>query len=160
MICDERLQAAGCELVAEVVREAGWARLRVTGFSMMPAIWPGDELTVRGVDAGMLREGQVALYRREGKLTAHRVIEAARGPGEKVLTRGDSLPRMDAPVEAGEIVGQVVGIQRRGRAVKLETGRWQRGAAWVLRRSDGCTRLAMRWNGLARRWNGLASGVR
>ena len=42
--------ALGCELVAEVVRSFGEVRLKVTGGSMLPAIWPGDVITVRRRD--------------------------------------------------------------------------------------------------------------
>ena len=41
------LEAVKCELAAEVLRSSGELRLRVTGSSMLPAVWPGDELTIR-----------------------------------------------------------------------------------------------------------------
>jgi hypothetical protein len=37
-------ETLGCELAAEVIRSFGRVRLRATGTSMLPAIWPGDVL--------------------------------------------------------------------------------------------------------------------
>lgn len=150
MILEARIEAACCDLMSEVVRGAGEASVKVTGFSMLPAIWPGDVLRVRRLSADEVRAGQVVVYRRDGKLVAHRVICAPRGAGEAVITRGDSVPLADAPVETSELVGQVVGIGRRGRAVRVESWVGQRAAAWVLRRSEGWTRMAMRWSALER----------
>ena len=45
MIADlQQCTALQCELVADVARAFGEVRLRVTGASMLPAIWPGDIL--------------------------------------------------------------------------------------------------------------------
>ena len=39
-------ETLGCELAAEVPRSWGRLRLRATGASMLPAVWPGDALYV------------------------------------------------------------------------------------------------------------------
>ena len=125
--------AACCELVHEVARSAGEVRLCAHGASMLPAIWPGDELTVRRCGFGELQAGQIALVHRDGKLTAHR-IQTLRD--SEIVTRGDSLARTDAPVRADEVVGVVTGICRDGRTFDAEERMWQRGAAWILRHSE------------------------
>jgi len=51
-------------LVGEVLHRFGEARLRVTGSSMLPSIWPGDELTVRRRAVSELRTGEIALFTR------------------------------------------------------------------------------------------------
>jgi signal peptidase I len=153
MLCTEHLQAACCDLVAVAIRSAGWASFKVTGFSMLPAIWPGDVLTVRGLHPDQIQPGQIVLYRRNAELVAHRVIRSPQGADRSIITRGDSVPSLDPAVETGEIIGQVVGISRNGRAVKLHNSLPLRAVAWVLRRSEVCTRLMMRWSALERRLN-------
>jgi signal peptidase I len=148
MIREAHLEVACCDLWAAVVRDAGFARLKVTGLSMLPAIWPGDVLLVRGRPSNLLQPGQVLLYQRNGRLTAHRIIRIV---GGRLLTRGDCVSSFDEPVQASEIVGQVVGITRNGRAVKLEPSLVQRVAAWVLRHSEACTRILLHLNGAAKR---------
>jgi signal peptidase I len=148
MIREAHLEMACCDLLAAVVRDTGCARLKVTGLSMLPAIWPGDVLLVRSQPSDQLQPGQILLYRRNGRLTAHRII---RIDGDHLLTRGDCVPALDQPVQANEIVGRVVGITRNGRAVKLQPSLGQRVAAWVLRHSETCTRILWHLHAAARR---------
>lgn len=134
-------RAVCCELVDEVARTVGEVRLKVTGASMLPALWPGDVVTVRRCDPAAVRPGQIILYRREGKLTAHRVHRIS---PNLLITRGDSVPSCDPPVGALGIVGQVVGILRNGRPVDPEQSSWHRAVSSMLCRSDYCTRIAVR----------------
>ena len=104
MIREATLHSAGCDLVAEVVCATGSAKLKVTGLSMLPAIWPGDVLTISRTSPKLLEPDQIVLYRRNGKLTAHRVVQVA---NDDFLTRGDCVPSLDPPVPFTAIVGQV-----------------------------------------------------
>jgi hypothetical protein len=137
----QRRSALCCELVAEVVRSFGGARLKVSGASMLPAVWPGDVITVRPRHIAALEPGQVVLYRRKGMLAAHRITCIR---GGLLTTRGDSLRHDDPPVGESDLVGQVVCLERNGRCLKLKQSCWQRMGSFVLRRSDFCTRLALR----------------
>jgi signal peptidase I len=136
----QQRSALGCELVAEVVRRFGGARLKVAGASMLPAIWPGDVITVRPRNIAALRRGQVVLFRREGMLAAHRIT---RIHGGLLTTRGDSLRHDDPLVGESDLVGQVVCLERNARCMELKQSCWQRMASLVLRRSDFSTRLAL-----------------
>lgn len=99
-----------CDLFLEVLRSFGSARLRVTGTSMLPSIWPGDILEVglfplssfeslhqqdgsissfpgRGRAGERLAEardsiqpGELVLYERSGRFFAHRVVGAMQMP--------------------------------------------------------------------------------
>ena len=149
MIADEHQRAAlQCELVADVARAFGEVRLKVTGASMLPAIWPGDILAVERQDSAELRPGQIVLCLRAGELMAHRMI---RRTGDCLVTRGDSLLHSDPPVRASEVVGQVTCILRNGRRISPEQTFWQRAASFILRRSDFTTRMTLRLGRLLRR---------
>lgn len=148
MIREAHFQAACCDLLAVAVRDAGSARLKVTGLSMLPAIWPGDVLTVRSLSPELLQPGQILLYRRHRKLTAHRIVRVT---AAHIVTRGDCIPSLDSPVGWDKVVGIVVGISRDGRAIQLELSPWQRAAAWFLRRSKVCTSLVVHLRAAARR---------
>jgi signal peptidase I len=131
----------GCELTVDVVRNFGEVRLKVTGASMLPYVWPGDVVTIQRRDATDLRPGQIVLYRRDGKLIAHRVKLKL---GDHLITQGDSLPHCDSPVSASEVIGQLVDIHRRGRRISPEPLFWQRAISPILRHSDFCTRMTLR----------------
>lgn len=125
--------AVCCELVCDAARISGVVRLKVAGASMLPALWPGDVLTVRRCNSSELKQEQIALCRRDGRLTAHRIKQVS---GDGLILRGDALPRFDPPVQASEVVGRVVAISRAGRPVRLEQTFWQRVVSFMLRRSD------------------------
>lgn len=129
-----------CELVAEIARVHGEVQLQVLGGSMLPSIWPSDHLIVQRRDPVEIQPGQIILYLRNGGLVAHRVVAR---DGEWLVTRGDSLPRVDAPVPANEIVGVIVSIIRRGRRVAPELTHGKRMVAWLLRQSDFSARVLL-----------------
>jgi signal peptidase len=140
------LEAVKCELAAEVLRSAGELRLRVTGASMLPAVWPGDELTIRRQPFDAVRPGRIVLVARDGRLCAHRVVAAGNG---LVTTRGDALPSADPPAAPDQVLGAVVSVLR-GRA-RLIPGSRVSLLALLLRHSDLCKSLLLRLQAL-RTW--------
>ena len=71
---------------------------------MLPAIWPGDVLTVAPATAATLAPGQIALTLRDGRWFVHRVIERrARDGAVALVTRGDALDHAD-PVTASTAI--------------------------------------------------------
>jgi hypothetical protein len=124
-------------LGAEVLRSVGELRLRVTGTSMIPAIWPGDVLLIRRDGAAEAGLGVVILFGREGRLCAHRVVRRMEGAdGPLWIARGDRLTHDDPPVSVDELLGRVEGVPRQTAA--------QRVVEFVLRRSWIATMLALR----------------
>jgi hypothetical protein len=129
------------DLTAEVIRRFGEARLKVTGASMLPSLWPGDEIAVRRQSAAGLSAGQVVLGYRNQAFVAHRVVAIRDGA---VVTRGDALAYEDAPLREDEVLGVVVSIVRRGRPVGLSPAWWQRATSWMVQRSELCTKVLLR----------------
>jgi len=103
------LEAVKCELAAEVLRSAGELRLRVTGSSMLSALWPGDEVIIRLQPFDAVRPGHIVLVARDGSLCVHRVVAARNG---LLTTRGDALPSADPPTAPEKVLGVVVSILR------------------------------------------------
>ena len=66
--------AVKCELAGEVLRASGRVRLQVTGWSMLPSVWPGDTLVIESVASDAVSEGDIVLFSRERRLFAHRVV--------------------------------------------------------------------------------------
>lgn len=154
MDAEAQRRAACCELVLDVACTSGEVSLKLTGTSMLPAVWPGDVVTVQRCNLAELQPRQIVLFRREGGLVAHRVVSVAQ---DHVITQGDSLPSRDLPVSPLEIVGQVIGISRNGRSVPVGFSLWQRNAAFFLRRSDFCLRLLLRAANLPARLRAIVS---
>ena len=145
--CSTARETLGCELAAEVLRSSGRLRLRATGASMLPAVWPGDILSVRSHDAVEALPGDIVLFGREGRLVAHRVVERTLCLDRiQWVTRGDSVGGNDAPVSSHELLGRVMAIERGSRRIVPRLTFWRRIASWVLCRSDFCIRVLLRFS--------------
>jgi hypothetical protein len=137
----------GCELAGEVVSTFGEVRLRVLGTSMVPSIHPGDLVSVQRAGLSEISPGEIALYLREGRLFAHRVVARAGSPEQPLLIlRGDRLRHNDPPVCASELLGRVHFIERGERRLQPATGlsMWERMILRLLRFSDRATYLYLR----------------
>jgi len=137
----ELLDEAKHDLAAQVVRQFGEVRLKVNGASMLPAVWPGDVVTVRRRSAAELLPGSIVVCYRDQGFVAHRLIGRQ---GDRILTRGDSHLRDDPPFSEDELLGEVVSILSNGHPVALTPVWWHRGFSWIMRHSDLSIRIVLR----------------
>lgn len=135
------------ELSAEAIRSFGELRLRVTGSSMLPAVRPNDVLLIRRCLIEEAGPGDIVLYLRQRRLFAHRVVSRA---AAQLLTQGDGMAAADVPVAAHELLGKVMRVMRRGKAVRHEPNSTlpARLAAALFRRSASAGRIFTRLQGL------------
>jgi hypothetical protein len=127
-------------LVADVARSFGQVRLKVTGTSMLPSVYPGDILTVQRCHAADLNPGQIILGFRNEALVAHRLVRKEKN---QFLTRGDSLYNYDHPFQVEEILGRVVSIDRDGREISIVPAWWHSAVRFLLRRSQLLIRVLL-----------------
>jgi len=136
-------------LAAEVLLRFGELRLRVTGSSMIPALWPGDLVTIRSTPSSELSRGDIVLFFRDRRFFVHRVLDVSAG---SLLTRGDSVLASDPPVSPDELLGRVVSITgARGTRAVSQLGVAGRLVAFAARRSTVARNLLLRWNARYRR---------
>lgn len=147
----QRPERLKLELAADVLRSFGELRLVAHGASMIPAILPGDILLVRHQALAMSRPGDVALWRRDGRFYAHRVLRLENTCEQSaIVTCGDTLREEDSSVTGAEFLGHVYAIMRRGKRIELarHRGVLLRGIALLARHSDFLTRWLLRYNSL------------
>ncbi len=162
MIAEAHLQSACCDLIAEVARNQGQVQLKVAGASMVPALWPGDLVTVRRCDPSELQPGSIVVFRQNERLVVHRLlrwVDSTRWVGGCIVARGDARPRCDEPVRASEVIGRVEGILRNGRRVSERLSFRQRVVGLVLRRSAWATWQYMRVVNRMRRFGGVGAAL-
>ena len=101
-------------------------RFRASGASMRPAICHGDTLTVGPVAPSDIAPGSVAVYRRFDRMLAHRVvrIDVDESGAPVFVLRGDAASGCDAPVEASQMLGAVVKVERGTSAIRRHAGMW------------------------------------
>ena len=147
------LNALKCELAGEVLRSSGSLRLRVTGWSMLPTIWPGDTLVVEYAASSDVLDGDVVVFSNGRRFVAHRVVKKTSGPGDSMVqTQGDALSLPDSPVAHDELLGKVSFIVRNGKLVKPARSLRlpERAVAAMFRRSTLSARVVVGVHGLRR----------
>jgi signal peptidase I len=130
--------AVKCELAAQALRSFGTLRFPSTGWSMLPAVWPGDMLVVERVGKDQVQVGDVVVVGRDGKLCGHRVIgSAGDAQNPQWITQGDALPVPDRPVLENELLGRVSYLIRAGKLIPVaaELSLVERLTAKIVRRS-------------------------
>jgi len=130
-------------LLRDALDRFGEVQLRVTGSSMLPAIWPGDVVTIAERHLADVRPGEVAAFARGGRLFVHRVVSI---DGDHLVTQGDTVPSADAPVSPADLLGVVAGVSRQGRAVRgfLNPGPRARLVSVMAARSSHFNKLVQR----------------
>lgn len=144
--------AAKCELAAEVLRSCGRLRLKVTGWSMLPTIWPGEMLMIQHTESDAVSEGDIVLCARERKFSAHRVIGKS-SKDSSIVTQGDAMAQIDPPVSQHDLLGKVAFIVRNGKCIAPDKKLRLRecAVAALVRRSDLAARLVVGVHGMRRR---------
>ena len=112
------LNALKCELAGEVLRSSGSLRLRVTGWSMLPTVMPGDTLLIDRIDSAAVSEGDIVLYGRDRRFFVHRVVAKCEPQKAEFVTRGDAMPSNDPPVPESDLLGRVSFILRNGKCIE------------------------------------------
>jgi len=149
----DNLNGTKCELAGEVLRSFGSLRLRVTGWSMLPTIWPGDTLVIEPLNTDLASEGDIVLFSSGNRFVAHRVVRKSGAPeGAVVQTQGDALARTDCPLSGNALLGRVSFIVRNGKWVSpSKTMRFsERTAANLFRCSEIVARVVAGVHGLRR----------
>lgn len=109
-------QEVKLDLAAAMLHESGSICLSLRGTSMLPALWPGDQLTIESIAHGELVPGDIVLVMRDHRFFVHRLIKSLWDQGRlSWITKGDAAPRRDVAVFANELLGRVTNIQRGNR---------------------------------------------
>lgn len=121
-------------LAVEALRQSGRLRMRVNGESMLPALWPGDELEIVRCSVHEPRRGDIVLAVREGRFFLHRFVTRCQPYG--FLLRGDSMPGPDPKFPDEALLGRL--------AVRGGGGVWSRVIGRFLCFCNPARRLALR----------------
>lgn len=103
-------------LAVEVLRSSGRLRLQVRGASMLPALWPHDEVEITACFIEDLRPGEIVLAQRDGRFFLHRFVAHCDPSG--FLLQGDSMPTPDPQFPNDALLGRLS-----GRASRFSLGR-------------------------------------
>lgn len=88
---------------------------------MAPMIEQGDTVLIRSVHSQQLRRGDLLLVERDGYFLVHRLVAAG---AHYIRIKGDNVSHADPVMELQEVLGRVVAVEKGGRRIELEEGRW------------------------------------
>ena len=142
--------ALKCELAGEVLRTSGALRLRVTGWSMLPTVMPGDILVIEHISSATVSEGDIVLFVRDRRFFVHRVVTKGQTCDAAILTCGDAMPAPDPPVPPSDLLGKVSFILRNGECIEpARNPRFsERAVSALVRRSTFATRVLVSVHGM------------
>ncbi|MCR5572448.1 MAG: signal peptidase I [Candidatus Saccharibacteria bacterium] len=88
--------------------------IAVASDSMIPTFARGDALIIEKCDASVIKEGDILVFKHEGIIVTHRVIEIKQEDGHyQFTTQGDNHDQPDAfPSNESHVIGRVVIINK------------------------------------------------
>jgi signal peptidase I len=108
------------EISLNLLAEGKLLRIKPAGYSMFPAIRPGDVVIIAPVkNRSNLTPGDIVVFKRDSDFVLHRLTDI-RNHEENILcvTRGDSSTNEDKPITADEIIGVVTTIETKRRRMQ------------------------------------------
>lgn len=146
-------------LAAEGLRQGGYLRLRVYGESMLPALWPGDEVEIKSSSLQNLRPGEIVLAMRDNRFFLHRLVATSTSNG--FLLCGDSMPGPDPMFPDEALLGHLVANANRGfRIFALRPGfgaKCSRALGLLLCHFSVARRLALKLHSFTKRFSAKRS---
>jgi signal peptidase I len=131
------------ELLAEALHSRRSVKLKARGCSMLPAVWPGDLLTIEPAEPHAINTGDIVLVLRNNRFFVHRVVERREWDDCSLwITKGDAMPKNDPPATASHLLGKVV-VVRRGTRTFDPSRRASAIVAWMLCHSSRIRSLAL-----------------
>ena len=121
----DKALAAGA--VLSMLDEGRSVTVTAGGYSMWPAIRPGDAVIIAPCGDSVAAAGQIVALRRDGGFVMHRVTRVITVSGRKlIVTCGDAAARADEPAGPESVAGVVTSVIRSGRQFPPPRRRWPR----------------------------------
>jgi hypothetical protein len=131
-------------LVADILRcdreSEQTVRLRVTGESMLPTLWPGDEIEIASCALEDVALGEIVLAERDGRLFVHRLVRLG---VDSFDLRGDSVPKNDPLFKGEALLGRLTYPKKFASGISLL---WIRAVGILLCYCGPARRLVLRWH--------------
>jgi signal peptidase I len=101
------------DLAVQSLNISGRLRIKVTGTSMLPAIYPGSYASIVRTDLESVKPGDIVLVKSGCGLRLHRMIRRSfAGEEAFFVTRGDNNESDDPPVSRDEFLGMLAGLEQ------------------------------------------------
>ena len=108
------------EVSLSLLAEGKSLRIKPAGYSMFPAIRPGNIVIIAPVkNQSKLTPGDIVVYKRDSDFVLHRLTDIRHHEKNTFfITRGDSSINEDLPIKADKIIGVVTTIETKQGKIK------------------------------------------
>lgn len=108
-----KLRLADLPEISDLVVKENKIRLRAITGSMSPVIREGDLLQIESISADKLYPGDILLYRNQGQLICHRLVNKYQEMDKiYLITKADRSSIADPSFPAEQVLGRVVNIKK------------------------------------------------
>ena len=97
-------------------------RVKAGGSSMYPLLRENDRLTIEPITTENILKGDILVYKDQSRLIAHRFLKFNQ---DRIITRGDFSFQADKPFSSEELLGRVVHVERKGKAMNPKSLKWK-----------------------------------
>lgn len=103
------------DVASGLLEEGKTIRVEASGYSMYPAIKPGNIIYIEAIsEPEKFEVGDILAWQRESDMVVHRLVHRYRHDDAcYYITRGDSAISSDKPVSLDDVAGKVVLIENR-----------------------------------------------
>ncbi len=95
-------------------------KVKVLDKGMMPVIMIGDTVEVQPIHAMNLRTNHIIFYRQGENFLVRRIAAVTFGKSAEFTVKGDSLEKDEPVVQASQIIGKVIALERDGARVDID----------------------------------------
>jgi signal peptidase I len=115
------------------------------GYSMWPAIQPGDRVILSPCHPADLSAGDVVAASRDGGFVVHRITEIKRDSAFRLFRlRGDASMAYDPWITELNLAGQVTTVRRGGKELRIRSRRMPYLIGWLLASATGILKRMIR----------------
>ncbi len=109
------------DLIITVLEKGSAFRFQAKGGSMTPFIKDGDVITLESIQGKKILRGDVVavISPTPEKLRVHRVVRVQKG---QYSIKGDNASHLDGVLDAAQILGRVIQVERGTRTIQLGSG--------------------------------------
>jgi hypothetical protein len=133
------------QAAASLLAESRTLIITAGGFSMWPAIQPGDRVILSPCQPADLSAGDVVAARRDGGFVVHRVTEIKRDSAFLLFRiRGDSSMAADPWITELDLAGLVTSVRRGGKELRIRSRRMPYIIGWCLASAAGILKRMIR----------------
>ncbi len=95
--------------------------IRMTGYSMYPALRPGDIGHIEKCVPNEIKVGDIVVFKYREKLIAHRLVTINNNDVRTFVAKGDKNKFSDPPFAADAFVGKISSIERKGERISINS---------------------------------------